>query len=94
MQRKALATRAGICVTLAAAMALSLGAGRSLAQSDQSLLDKAGQDAGEAWDATKEGASDAWDATKETSSEAWDATKEGAEKAYDGAAEAVEKASE
>jgi hypothetical protein len=61
MQRKALATRAGICVALAAAMALGVGAGQSLAQSDQSLLDKAGQDAGEAWDATKEGAEKAYD---------------------------------
>lgn len=107
MERKPLKSRVCLCAAFGAALALGFGLapGQSLAQDDQSLIDNAQKDAGEAWDATKEttsdawdatkqGASDAWDATKETSSDAWDATKEGATDAYDGAKDAVEKVSE
>ena len=61
MERNLLTIRAGLCVAFGAVLALGFGLtpGQALAQSDESLVDQAQEDAGEAWDATKEAVEEA-----------------------------------
>jgi len=61
---------------------------------EKGLIEKAGEQTGSAWEATKEKTGEAVDATKEKTGEVWDATKEKTGETLKKTGEALENAGE